>query len=46
MILEKSGAPEDLLMTEADSLDYMKKQIENNAELKKLEAESMPQPAP
>lgn len=43
MIIEKSWAPEDLLLTGEKALEYMKKQIQNNAELKKLEVESMPQ---
>jgi len=43
MIIEKSLAPEDLLLTGEKALEYMKKQIQNNAELKKLEVESMPQ---
>ena len=44
LVLEKSGASEDLLLDEDTAFEYMKKQVEDNAELKKIEASAMPQP--
>lgn len=41
-VLEKTWAPESLLLTEDEALEYMKAQITRNAELKKLEAWSLP----
>lgn len=47
LVLEKSWAPEDLLLDADTSLEYMKKQIKDNAELKKLESSLLPQqPSP
>lgn len=43
-VLEKSWAPEDLFLSSEKSFEYMKEQVKQNAELKKLEATSMPQP--
>jgi hypothetical protein len=41
-VIEKTWSPEWLLLTAEDSLEYMKEQIQRNAELKKLEAGSLP----
>lgn len=43
-ILEKTRLPSKLYLSEEDSFEYMKAQVKQNAELKKLETESMPQP--
>jgi len=42
LILEKSWAPEDLLLTNEDSMEYMEQQIQDNAKLKKDEMAALP----
>lgn len=46
MVVEKSWADPRIVWTEEEAQAYMKKQIQSNAEMKKLEAESMPPMAP
>jgi hypothetical protein len=41
-IIEKMDLPAGTKLTKDEALDYMKDQINRNAELKKLEQESMP----
>lgn len=43
-ILEKTRLPSKLYLSEEDAFEYMKAQVKQNADLKKLETESMPQP--
>lgn len=45
-LIQKMNLPEWTKLTQEEALDYMKKQIANNAELKKMEQWQLPEPMP